>query len=138
MDWNRIFEKRRAEMSNTFIFLSMVFLHVVDDFYLQGILAKMKQKQWWSENAPESLYRNDYIIALIIHGLSWSFLVMLPIAADRWFNVGMPFAVAFLLNAIVHAIVDNAKCNKHKINLIVDQGTHFLQILITYAVFVFA
>ena len=27
-------------------------MHIVDDYYLQGILAKMKQKSWWKEVAP--------------------------------------------------------------------------------------
>lgn len=27
-----------------FVLFSMFFLHIVDDYYLQGILAKMKQK----------------------------------------------------------------------------------------------
>ena len=32
----------------------MMFCHVVDDFYLQGILAQMKQESWWKENYPEN------------------------------------------------------------------------------------
>ena len=31
-------------MSNIFILLFMIMMHIVDDYYLQGILAKMKQK----------------------------------------------------------------------------------------------
>ena len=34
-------------MIEIFMLLFMVFLHIVDDYYLQGILASMKQKQWW-------------------------------------------------------------------------------------------
>ena len=30
--------------------LTMIFLHIVDDYYLQGVLAKMKQRKWWEDN----------------------------------------------------------------------------------------
>ena len=35
----------------------MVFLHIVDDYYLQGVLATMKQKDWWIKNAPNKKYK---------------------------------------------------------------------------------
>lgn len=43
------------------IFLTMIFLHIVDDYYLQGILAQMKQKKFWKEQAPDVKYKYDYI-----------------------------------------------------------------------------
>ena len=57
----------------------MIFLHVVDDYYLQGILAQLKQKSWWEKNAPDPLYKNDYKVALVTHAFSWTFMIMLPI-----------------------------------------------------------
>jgi hypothetical protein len=50
-------------MNNCFLLLLMIFLHIVDDYYLQGILASMKQKEWWHKTAPEKnvsvrLYRS--------------------------------------------------------------------------------
>ena len=50
---------------NLFILLSMIFLHIIDDYGLQGIMKDLKQKQWWQKNAPDQLYRYDYIVALI-------------------------------------------------------------------------
>lgn len=44
-------------MNNCFLLLLMIFLHIVDDYYLQGILASMKQKEWWHKTAPEKMYR---------------------------------------------------------------------------------
>lgn len=41
-------------MNNCFLLLLMIFLHIVDDYYLQGILASMKQKEWWHKTAPEN------------------------------------------------------------------------------------
>lgn len=119
---------------NLFIILAMIFCHIVDDYYLQGCLALMKQKKWWQENAPQKLYKYDYIVALIMHSMSWSFMIMLPIAISMGLNVSVLFAVVFIGNTIIHAVVDNLKANKLKINLVVDQSIHILQIIITYII----
>ena len=34
-------------MNKMFCLLLMIFLHIIDDYKLQGILASMKQKNWW-------------------------------------------------------------------------------------------
>ena len=118
--------------------LCMFFMHIVDDYYLQGILASMKQKSWWEKNAPDPLYKNDYKIALAEHAFSWTFMMMLPIVIYTaiigamlpiWF-----IAALFVLNVIIHALVDNAKANKRTINLIQDQSIHFIQIICTWLV----
>lgn len=44
-----------------FILFTMIFCHIVDDYYLQGWLASAKQKSWWEKNAPEKLYKYDYL-----------------------------------------------------------------------------
>lgn len=121
-------------MTSVFIILAMVFCHIVDDYYLQGCLASMKQKKWWQENAPQKLYKYDYIVALIMHSMSWSFMVMLPIAISINFNVSALFIIIFVGNTIIHAVVDDLKANKLKTNLIVDQSIHILQIIITYVI----
>lgn len=94
----------------------------------------MKQKKWWQENAPQKLYKYDYIVALIMHSMSWSFMIMLPITISVNFNVSTFFAIIFVGNTIIHAVVDDLKANKLKINLIVDQSIHILQIIITYVI----
>lgn len=119
-------------MSKLFILVLMIFCHVVDDYYLQGILAQMKQKKWWNENAPNPLYKHDYIVALITHGFSWAFMVMLPIAIALDLGLALPFWVCFGANVIIHAFIDNLKANKLKINLVVDQTAHIVQICVTY------
>lgn len=115
-----------------FVLLAMVFCHIVDDYYLQGWLASAKQRKWWEENAPDKLYRYDYIVALIMHSMSWSFMIMLPIAISQSFNVTLWFFAAFIVNAVVHAVTDHTKANLLKINLIVDQSIHIVQILLTF------
>ena len=63
-----------------FILLCMIFCHVVDDFCLQpGCLSFLKQKDWWDKNAPEELYKKDYLMALFVHSFSWAFMIMLPL-----------------------------------------------------------
>lgn len=115
------------------ILLCMIFAHIVDDFYLQGILAKMKQKQWWEENAPNALYKHDYIIALIIHAISWSCMIMAPAILFKLPNVNLlMIIILFIFNVVIHANVDNQKANMHKINLIQDQLIHLGQIIWTW------
>lgn len=120
---------------NLFILCAMIFCHILDDYTLQGWLADAKQKQWWKVNAPDPMYKYDYIMALIMHSLSWSFMIMLPIAIYFHFNVNVIFIVVFILNSIIHCIVDDLKANKHKVNLIQDQIIHLLQVLLTYIIF---
>lgn len=122
-------------MSPAFILLSMVFCHIIDDYYLQGILAKLKQKSWWQENTPHDLYKHDYIVALIMHAFSWSFMIMLPIFIQSSFQPSWVLIFAFVVNACVHAIVDDLKANKRVINLITDQTCHIAQIISTFALY---
>lgn len=109
------------------ILFAMVFAHIVDDYYLQGILAKMKQRKWWEENAPDKMYRYDYIVALIAHAFSWSFMITVPtlLVSNKYFTM----CIFMIINTIIHAYVDNEKANNKHINLIVDQLCHMVQII---------
>ena len=118
-------------MNICFIVLLMIFCHIVDDYYLQGWLASAKQKKYWEENAPDKMYRFDYIWALIMHSFSWAFMIMLPVAYTKAFNINVLFIIVFLVNLFVHAQVDDMKANKRQINLWVDQIIHILQIIMT-------
>lgn len=120
------------------ILFLMFFLHVLEDFHLQGILAKLKQKSWWKENAPDSLYKNDYICALVVHAFSWSFVITLPwfIIAFLSLDTGLIIflILSYLCNTFIHAVVDHMKANAKSINLIKDQSYHFYQIIITWVI----
>ena len=121
------------------LLIFMLFAHIVNDYYLQGWLASAKTKNWWKKNAPDKLYSKDYIMALFCHSLSWSIMIFLPVLIYslinninlNWFYLAIP------INLIIHAIVDDLKANKFKINLIVDQSIHFIQIIITWVIFLF-
>ena len=120
------------------LLIFMIFAHITDDYYLQGWLASAKTKNWWEKNAPNKLYSKDYIMALFCHSLSWSIIVFLPILIYslynqidlNWFYLVLP------INLIIHAVIDDLKANKFKINLIIDQCIHFMQIFITWLIFV--
>jgi hypothetical protein len=123
-------------MSVWFILAAMIFLHIIDDYVLQApCLSNLKQKSFWEKNAPDEQYKFDYIVALIMHAFSWSFMIMLPIAFAVNFNVGGAFLLSLLINTIIHAVTDNLKANKKVINLWVDQATHIMQIFTTAAIF---
>ena len=121
-------------MSKALVLLAMIFCHIVDDYCLQtvGQLATMKQKKWWEENHPQKLYKYDYLVALLMHSISWAFMIMLPVAAYMSWDVNSSFVILFVLNTICHAFIDNAKANWLLINLITDQSVHIAQILVTF------
>lgn len=124
---------------NWVVLVAMMFCHIIDDYKLQGILASMKQRDWWKKEAPDPLYRHDYIIALAEHAFSWTCSIHIPVLIyclaththkDAWIYV-----VVFIFDWFVHAITDNAKANWHKINLIEDQAIHIIQIFLTWFVY---
>ena len=103
-----------------FLLFLMLFMHIVDDYYLQGWLASAKQKSWWEQNAPNKLYKYDYLIALFMHSFSWSFMIMLPYHIYILLFGGTFYPILFIGNLIIHMYVDNMKANLKKINLIQD------------------
>lgn len=120
------------------LLIFMIFAHITDDYYLQGWLASAKTKNWWEKNAPNKLYSKDYIMALFCHSLSWSIMIFLPILIYSLYNqIDLDwFYLVLPINLIIHAIIDDLKANKFKINLIIDQSIHFIQIFITWLIFV--
>ena len=119
----------------------MIFLHIVDDYYLQGLLAKLKQKKWWEENYPQAIYKEDYKTALRVHGFSWSFMIMLPTLVSIFYR-GMTqdakcvfvYIALLLANTIVHGHIDDLKANKYSMSLSADQLLHLLQIIVSWIV----
>jgi len=120
------------------ILVAMFFAHLVDDYYLQGWLASGKQKSWWEKNAPDPLYRHDYKMALSCHAMSWSIMISAPIIIySLYAGINLDwFLLIIPVNMAIHAVVDDLKANRHKINLIADQSIHFSQILLTWLLFI--
>lgn len=120
-----------------FILFLMIFFHIVDDYYLQGWLASAKQKSWWEKNAPDELYKNDYLMALFMHSFSWSFMIMLPLTTYAFIIGRTWYPFLYFINLIIHFKVDDLKANKKKINLIQDQTIHLVQIATTWTLYLF-
>lgn len=118
-------------MQKLFLLLCILFFHIVDDYYLQGILASMKQKRWW--NTSSELYKYDYLMALIEHAFSWTFMVHIPVVVYEYLrNIEIPlsvFIITFVSNWIIHAFTDNAKANLKQISLVQDQIIHIAQVI---------
>ncbi len=123
-------------MNSIFVLPLMIFFHIIDDYYLQGILANMKQKSWWQKAAPDPLYKHDYIAALLVHSFSWAFMIMLPTAIADGFSISAAYIAVLVINVAVHAVVDDLKANKRKINLITDQSIHMVQIAVTFVLWI--
>lgn len=122
------------------LLLGMIFLHIIDDFHLQGMFKELKQKIWWENNAPDDKYKNDYIMALFEHAFSWTFSIsIIPaiyIYLYRETTCMLMFIIAFILNWIIHAIIDDYKANELRLNLIQDQLCHLCQIIGTWIIFI--
>lgn len=127
-------------MYKALLLLKMIFLHIVDDYYLQRWLASAKQKSWWEQNAPDKMYQHDYIMALFMHSFSWTFMIMVSplvyvLVASSYINTTLA-AIMFVVNLCVHMIVDDLKANRKKINLIQDQLVHLAQVVVTWVALV--
>ena len=123
-------------MKEFLVLLSMIFCHIVDDYYLQGWLASAKQRMWWKNNAPDKMYEDDYIMALFMHSFSWTFMIMLVPTLLNINNLSILYVLVFGVNLLIHAVVDNAKANLKMLNLIQDQLVHLFQIYVTWLIFV--
>ena len=138
------FKIKLMSLKVLFLFF-MIFMHIVDDYYMQGILANLKQKSWWIKNAPKEklpLYKNDYIVALACHAFSWSFMIHIPTLLYVYKIVSysdtdlINIEICIVIMAIVHAIVDNEKANRYRINLVTDQFIHFMQICFSWYILI--
>ena len=123
------------------VLLLMFLFDIIDDFVLQPVcLSKLKQKRYWIEeceknNLDISKSDKDYITALLMHGLSWSIMIHIPLMFLGGINDDFFLLLSVLFNTLIHSFIDDLKANKLKINLDVDQCLHGLQIIITWIIF---
>lgn len=117
-----------------YVILIMILFHIIDDFVLQPIcLSKLKQKTFWEPYIKDnSLYENDYKVALAIHGLSWAIMIHIPLMVYGVNEIGVFISV--ILNSIIHAYIDDKKANKLNISLLEDQLLHGIQIAGTFTI----
>lgn len=122
------------------LFLVSVLLHIIDDFVLQPIcLSKLKQREWWIEECKKNCfkfdyYQNDYRCALVIHSISWTLMIMMPLIIFGDYLI-WHYILLIIINIVIHYITDDLKANRYIFNLIQDQVIHFIQIFLTYLFF---
>ena len=117
-------------VTEKFLLISLVcvFLHIIADYLVQNeFLAKYKQKKNWVIYTKEGKYKYDYIVVLLCHSFSWSFITFLPLFIMSKYNIILCTCIV-LINTVIHAVIDDIKCNKLKISLLVDQFFHLIQI----------
>jgi hypothetical protein len=117
----------------------MILLGIIDDFVFQvQKLNVLKQKSEWVsyignlDDFNRSKYKYDYIMATLIHGFSWSIMVHLPFIVINGFKDSLVLSVIIIIQAILHAFVDDLKANRYKINLWQDQTFHIMQTMISF------
>lgn len=119
------------------IFILMLLCHVIGDFVLQtDKIANLKQKTWWKENCSEEelkKYKDDYKMALLMHCILWSAMVLLPVILCVEIS-GLTLYYLFIGNVLIHYVTDDLKANYRKFNLVEDQTIHLLQILLTFLI----
>lgn len=118
----------------------MIYAHIFDDYILQGMLGKLKQKKWWKDNGYTGIYKYDYIMALLEHAYSWSFTIH-AVMITGMIILHMKIEVTYIIinlfmNLLIHAFVDDLKANKLKLSLIQDQLIHIIQIILTWLVLI--
>ena len=140
----------------------MILMHILEDFHLQGIMADMKQFKWWGEQCDRlesyglwtptgekcakdyrARCRNDYRVALALHGFEWSMFVHIPLMALYAYLYGFHlldmmwlwFSLAILVQCSVPSFVDDLKANRLRLNLVEDQLIHLAQIGASCVVF---
>lgn len=119
------------------IFYLMLLLHFVADYTLQGCLANLKQKSWWIAECKKhgvdfQKYKDDYICGLVCHSMYWTLLTFAPLL---WLCESVNVCTSIIvINTAVHAVIDDLKANRFKINLIQDQFLHFAQIFLTFSI----
>lgn len=132
-------------MKYVIMFFIMFWLHLIDDFHLQGFLGDLKQKAWWKKNYPDKLYEHDWEFALFEHSFSWSFTTHIPlliISLYSYYANGYLYALwvyvwCIIFNTVFHMIIDDSKANKLEISLSTDQMLHIAQIVISLTMYSF-
>lgn len=115
------------------LFISMCFMHIVDDYYLQGFLAQGKTKTFWVNNGVED--NTSHWVCLISHGFSNSVMISIPPIVLVLINdipILDDICVAIVFMTVIHAILDNIKANMKITTLIVDQLSHLAVITLYF------
>ena len=87
----------------------------------------------FDKDMEETMYRNDYVAALLTHSFMWAFMTFVPlllIGQNYWLLI-----LIIVVNSIIHLLIDNIKANFYLISLCKDQCWHINQILISFIIY---
>jgi hypothetical protein len=59
-------------------------------------------------------------------------MIMLPLTICSMKTAGTWFPWLYIINMVIHFVVDDLKANRGKINLLADQSIHIFQIFLTW------
>lgn len=133
------------------LLMFIILMHFISDYVWQGqgFLANLKQKDYWRKETNDPMYKDDYLVACFEHGLMWSIACHIPIYIWGYLGIGgatfNPYPEAYgvgstdlfivfsmIIHGLIHHAVDDSKANHRKINLVMDQWIHFIQLLIIW------
>lgn len=121
-----------------YLFPTMIACHYLADYPLQGIIANLKQEKWWKENYDSDKNEANAEVALMLHGVFWSFMIVLPIMLfallTKQYNIRLYYWM-LVINSLIHSIIDDMKCNVNLISYRTDQYIHLIQIFITWVIY---
>lgn len=126
-----------------FVILIMIVMHTLADYGVQHWcrLSDLKQKAFWETHpvGREKKYQYDYLFALGFHSINWACLTFWPLLFFHLISMEQIeiYNIVVIVNAVIHAIIDDLKANKLKLNLGQDQTLHLLQIVISTYIITF-
>jgi len=98
-------------------YLSILFFHSMYDIHIEGILSRLKSKDWWnntlSDNDEETkkYYSKHYKKALKVHCFEWTCFIHIPIIFYIYYlNIIVDWKLMLLslvINYLFHYITDN-------------------------------
>ena len=74
---------------------------------------------------------------LLAHSAHWTFCIMLPVLIYGVYKTnnieffGFIACFVFIVNSVIHSVIDNLKANLMRINLLQDQTFHLIQNILT-------
>lgn len=114
------------------LILSMFLMHVIGDSIFQSITLSMKKRKYYWKDYND--YRNYlYIFYLLLHSFIWSTTIHFSLILIMGIKIiTRMFIISYIINILLHSVIDDMKANRKMIGMIIDQFLHSLQILLTF------
>ena len=117
-------------MSILLVFLMMLGLSIMMDFYVKGRSVDMKKRDYWKSCSEfPSTHRHDHAISLVMCGLEWSIVISIPLIALWWPLMPLWLLLAIVINGLLYAYFEDLVVNEHTISMAYAQGVRILQIM---------